>query len=141
MSNESTTALKAWKVTADDAEASIIVFAPKASEAKTIGKGSDWLHDFEFTDLRATRLPGADKYASLGRARLDGDCKESARVMWELGWYQIEASSEACDICGRHEWDGVPESKVSWTENDETGDNICAGCREHEQKKTNPVKP
>lgn len=121
-------ALRAWKVSTDDSEASVIAFAETAAAAKQIGHTSEWLCNEEWTALRATRLPAADKYADRGRTKLDGSCKLSAEVMHALGWYQIESGAEECDTCGLHEWDGVPESKLKFDE--ESGEYTCASCLE-----------
>lgn len=114
---------KAYKVSAESSEASVITFASSETEAKTLAMKSPWMNesDVEWTELRATRLPDADNHSQDRPELLDGACARSQGVMWLLGWYPVEGGG-MCDDCGHYAWDMVPESKLE--------DGVCAHCRQ-----------
>ena len=118
------TTLRAYSVTTDWAEASVIVFATTASQAKAEAKGTDWLCDAEWTDLRVRREPTIDTHAATyGQNALDFSTAEQAAIARELGWYELENDHEACSKCGRFPWRLVAGSNVG-------NDGLCDGCRE-----------
>lgn len=122
--------LKAYKIYADDCEAAVIAFAETPSKAKAIGRTSEWLCDYDWTDLKASREKKADEYASEGKTLLDGSCVFSRFVMWTLQWYSIDGAR--CDDCGSSEWDGVEQSTLS--DFGESGELICTLCRDESVK-------
>jgi len=104
--------IRAWVVSTDWSEASIIVFATTRSEARTYARQSEWLAGGDWTDFRARRLPYADDYAvtfGLGVARWG---EPLARLMWLLGWYEVGEEAETCAGCDSYVWSLVPESHL-----------------------------
>lgn len=128
------TRLFAWRVFADDAEAMCIAFAATRNEARTMGKGSDWLCEFEWTEIKAKREPRADKWVGEKPELLDGSGRKSAEVMHALGWSCIDEPS--CEWCGAGQWDLVPESRVEERE-DHDWQMICDGCYAHKHSQAN----
>lgn len=124
---------RAFKVYSEESEAAVIVFAQSASEAKSIGRRSEWLEACDFLSVKALRLPEADKFAEGSPDLLDGSTKRSQEVMWLLDWYSIDATA-SCDECGRNEWEFIEERKVTF---DGEGYGICEACKEQKQKEFN----
>jgi hypothetical protein len=118
-------ALFAFTVSDKDRNAPCIVtFAKNRSDAKRLALTSEWYacDDIEWTELRVKREPTLDELARRrGRGRL-GDTDEDIRIMREMGWYQYEGSSWACDECGLCVWEGLPESYLDENE-------VCGECR------------
>lgn len=118
---------KAYVVSHDWCDASVIAFAEKPSQAKAIAKCSDFLCDYEYIELQCRRLKEADFFAKTTNIRLvEGSTIEEQRIMREIGWYEIDHTSEECSECGLHEWEELPESQL--TEID--GRMVCQECRE-----------
>ena len=117
--------MKAYSVTTEHSEASLLVFAASVGRAKALAHHSEWLSDAEFTDLRAKREPAADKFAGQfeGDTVLDGGTPPESRIMRELGWYEVEGDTQPCEYCGLYPWDDIPESLLQ-----EKGDVVL--CRE-----------
>jgi Ni/Co efflux regulator RcnB len=61
--------IKAYVVTADHMEASILVYATSPSQAKSLAHRTDWACEFDWVDLRAKREPRAGN--SRSRSRVD----------------------------------------------------------------------
>lgn len=107
------TTLFAFVVGADNT-ASVIAFAPDQEAAKKLASRSEWLKDCEWIDLRVNREPKLDALAqSRGVGIITGDGPDDARIMRELGWYEIDGSSEYCENCGLHQWECLPESYIA----------------------------
>lgn len=119
--------MKAFVVSAEGSEVSELVFAEKASRAKTLAHGSDWLHWYDYTELTCRREPKADKCAGTIEGVLCIDDADGQRILRDLGWRRIDGFDEVCNDCERYEWDDVPESKLS--EIRDTGKWICKGCK------------
>jgi len=117
--------MKAWVVTSDVVEVSVIVFAETRGRAKTLALKTDWLHAEDYADLRCRRESRLDAMAQQrGETVIDGSSPTCQRTMRGLGWYEIEGRYQECGECGLHEWDQVPESQLT-----DTGEGyICAGC-------------
>lgn len=118
--------MKAYSVTSDRAEASVIVFADTPAKARSLAHGTDWLCEEDFIELRARRRREIDHLAGTVATVLDGSGPEDARVMRSLGWYELEGSRETCKTCELYEWHGVPESVIV--------DDECAGCRHRDNE-------
>jgi hypothetical protein len=118
--------LLAFSVTTEWLEANILVFARDRTHAKGVSQRCEWISegDVEWTDLRVHREPAADKYAAkFGETYISAETADEQRVLRELGWYQLESTTEECQVCHKHEWDMVPESKL-----EDVGGYTCAGC-------------
>lgn len=58
------TTLRAYSAQSDNAEASVIVFAPSLSRAVTVARTSPWLDHLDRRELRARREPTLDAEAA-----------------------------------------------------------------------------
>ncbi len=121
----------AFVVSCDGIDASVLVFAKDASKAKSIASTSDWLSEVPWTELRVRREPRADEYGrKTGHEMIDCHTADQQRLVRDLGWFEVEGPSEVCNECERHEWDLVPESKLT-----EYWDGyICEGCKKANEK-------
>ncbi len=115
---------RAFRVGAAGAEASVLVFARGPSQAKWLGRATEWLQGEDWIDLRATREPAADGFAD-GPAVLDGADARSQRIMRGLGWFEVDGDGTPCDRCGLYPWQALPESLLV----EDGGLLLCAGCR------------
>lgn len=117
--------LFAYQVTTEYADVSEIAFAKNVSAAKTFAIHGEWFQDSEWVDLRVTRLPKADKHAARFGEGLMPFIDDAARVMRDLGWYDVEQGGYGiCAKCGLYEWEVIPESQIS-----EHGEQLwCKGC-------------
>jgi len=118
--------LLAFSVTTEWLEVNILVFARNRSHAKSVASRCEWISDgdTEWTDLRVKREPTADKHAEkFGETFISAETADEQRLLRDLGWYQIEGMTEECQVCHKHQWDLVPESKL-----EDVGGYICAGC-------------
>lgn len=103
---------------------SAIVFADSPSKAKSAAHNTHGF-DCEWTELRATRYPEADKYEPTHEKDLvSWDSKAGIRIYYELEWNMNECSH--CDWCYRFEDDSIPESILQEHESE----NVCKGCLE-----------
>jgi len=114
--------LKAFVVTTDYAEASVLVWETTPSKAKHEAMGSLWLDGCEWTDLKCRREPRADAHTTERGRMTDGPTTDDCRLMRNLGWYEVDGNSQPCSECERYQWDSVLESTMS-----ETSD-LCAEC-------------
>jgi hypothetical protein len=106
--------LKAYCVTSDYSDYSVLVFAENSNKAKSHGHGADNLCDEDYTTLHAARLKKADKFAEFcGEGYVPFTDKYGA-VFYEIGWYFSEDDKipPECDKCGKHEFASIPESKI-----------------------------
>lgn len=130
--------IKAWKISSDWSEASVIVFAATAGRAKTIGLKTEWFADHDFVEISVYRIPEADSYATDKESVLEGSSRQSSMVMRELGWHCIDESQEECRECGLYEFPDLPESEI--VDRDENGEEgICVGCQKAQQSEE--IKP
>lgn len=117
--------IKAYIVTADYADVSEVAFAESPSQAKSFAATGNWFHDAEYTDLRARRAKGWDKFAGNGTGLAEFDDPSIRRHAWLMGWFECDGNMEPCSGCGLYEWDSVPESKLV-----DTGEALlCLDCR------------
>lgn len=118
--------LRAFVVSADHSDGSVIVFAKKRSRAKSLASKADCFCDFEFTELRCRREPDIDKYAEkFGEVAITGYSRNEQELMRDLGWFELDGGG-CCDECGMHEWSGIPESMLEEVKDE---GEICAECR------------
>ncbi len=115
--------LRAFQVSCDDHEASVLVFARKASKAKSMAFHDDAMTFVDdFTDLSCRRISAADYYAKeFGEGCLPLN-ERGMSILRELGWYQIDGNMEPCTMCNLYEWDSLSDSRI-----DESG--LCSHCR------------
>lgn len=128
--------LLAFNVTTDYLEANILVFARNRSHAKQVASRSEWISegDVPWIDLRVNREPKADRHAAkYGETYISAETADEQRVLRELGWYQLESMTEECQVCHKHQWDLVPESKLEYV-----GGYTCAGCLKANSEVSNP---
>ncbi|MDA1178794.1 MAG: hypothetical protein O2931_08370 [Planctomycetota bacterium] len=122
--------MKAYKVTANDAEGSVLVFAPNRDKARVLAQTTDLLCDIDYIDLKVTREPKIDCHSTSAEEILDEHEKRSDQLMYELGWICIDAPF--CMWCGRGEFPSIPESRVKDREHDFEGttitDAVCEDC-------------
>jgi hypothetical protein len=105
-----------------------LVFATKPSAAKVLARGTPWLCDHEWIELKCCRKPSVDKYADqFGAGAIECNNKAEKRVLRELGWYEIDGPLDECIECGLYEWTDLTESELH---DSVDGDPICAGCKE-----------
>lgn len=122
--------LLAFTVSAEYCEASILVFAENCSKAKSYAHVTEWLCEFEWTELRCRREKCADIFAAnFGSGALQAYTRAEQEILRNLGWYELDEGIYACRQCGLHEWSEIPESTLSDFDEDEP---ICAGCKEEE---------
>lgn len=114
---------KAYVVTADSVEASVLVFAESHSKAKGLAIGSDFLCDCAYVDLICTRKPEADGFGD-GNCVVDGSGAGHSKIMRLIGWYELDGNLEECAACGLFEFGDLPSSCIS------EEDGLCAECRE-----------
>ena len=114
-------ALLAFCVSADCAEASVLVWAPTRAKAKSIGMGSEWLEGCDWNDIQAKREPKADGLRSEPGRISDAPTKAEYRIMRDLEWHQIEGGQTPCVKCDKYPWDELPESWLG-------EDDVCAEC-------------
>jgi hypothetical protein len=121
--------MKAWTVGSDDGDVgTVIVFANSRTEAKKIGKKSDWLVDLEWTEVCCRRLPEMDDKNERQEPHfLDGESLKDQRMMRRLGWCEINGSYIRCDLCNLYHWEALPESQLTEFED---GKLICRECTE-----------
>lgn len=111
--------LRAYKAEAKFSEGCVLVFACGIREAKRKAFSNEWFDDAEWIELTVRRYPAADEYAEqFGPGCVECNTEEQQRMHRDLGWYELEHSSECCEQCGRHAWSMVPESQVEWTDRD-----------------------
>jgi len=118
--------LLAFSVTTAHLDVNVLVFARDRSHAKRVAQRSEWVSEggVEWIDLRVSREPKADKYApQFGETYISAETADEQRVLRELGWYQLESTTEECQVCHKHEWDLVLESKLQ-----DVDGYTCAGC-------------
>lgn len=116
--------LKAFNVTGYDHEIHYVIFAETANKAKMIGHGEWGLCNYDYIDLRATRLKDLDCRAGEFGSRALPDGEIGSRIMRGVGWYQYDSDYlDECKLCGLYQWDDVPESEIG-----ENG--ICVECSE-----------
>jgi len=95
--------MKAWKVFDKFSDYSTIVFALTASKAKALALNTDTCEDSNFIDIRARRIPKADKLYH-GNYEIDWDNDtERLFLVKELGWSCYDTSFE-CDTCCAKEY-------------------------------------
>lgn len=124
--------MKAFIVSTDFSDGSVLVFAESTSKAKSIGQFSPFMEGAEWVDLKVRREPRADKYAGTIEGELCLDNAEGISILRDLGWHQIDGSSDVCNECERYQWDDLPESILHDTE--ELDVFICAECKLEKQK-------
>ena len=116
--------LKGFIVTADGCEALIPVLAPTKNKAKSMALCTEWLCDFEYTELLCRREDIMDVFGpDMGAGAWEFDTYAQQNVARDMGWYALEETSEECSICDLHEWPLVPESILDWSDE---SDPICA---------------
>ncbi len=121
--------LLAFVVTEDYCDASVLVFAKTRSKAKSYAHGTDWLCDSDWIDLRCKREKFADSYAyKFGEGAVHCQTPDEARLLRDIGWFEVEGCHDECRVCELYQWKDVPESKLMYDLGD--GDPICAGCKE-----------
>ena len=98
-----------------------IVFAENAQGAKKQAYGNDGFE--EYLEIRVSRMPDADKFASEGHAQLEFDTIEHQRFFREHGWWY--GDPKTCAECGLHEYEDIEESHLD-------ADGICGECRAKE---------
>lgn len=90
--------MKAWEVFDKLDDYSTIVFASTAGKARALALCTDTCEDSEFINIRARRVPEADKLYR-GRYEIDWDNdKDRLFLVKELGWICYDTSFE-CDSC------------------------------------------
>ena len=136
-------ALRAFTVSADDCESSVLVFAETPARAKYFAKRSDWMYDCDWVDMRVHRASLADDQANvygLGVVEPGGPGERTTaieRLMRLLGWYEIDGSVDECPACGLNEWSNIPESKVCHEIAD--GELVCGDCAKDYAAKSDSV--
>lgn len=119
--------MKAFVVTADYVDASVLVFAGYPSRAKLLAHGTEWLCDADWCDLRCRREPRANCYAGDDERILFADKEPDQRILRNLGWYEVEGNTDPCRECELYEWDKVPESRLVYDSDDLNP--ICFECQ------------
>lgn len=108
------TKLRAYSVTTDWSEVSVVVFARSVGKAKSLARQTDWLCDEVYSDLRAHRESEADRHAdTYGENALDASTPDQCAVLRDLGWYEITNGSEACRICQKYPWTLIEASRLN----------------------------
>jgi len=115
-------ALLAFSVSTDYAEAGVLAWATTRGKAKYAAMGSLWLAGSDWNDLRCKREPRADSSRTSPGAMNDSPTPDDCRLMRNLGWYEIGGPEQPCAKCGRYEWRDVIESTMMGTSD------LCAEC-------------
>lgn len=121
--------MKAFGCNNYDFPCGVIVFAETQGKARSMAHGEPGFDSTEWIDIDARRLPNLDGKRG---SECVLDWQDDARIYYEAGWYP-EEGAPLCDICGKHEYDSIPESEVI-----ETGEGrfICVSCKCSECDKT-----
>lgn len=113
--------MKAYVATDEALEGALLLSARTNREAHILAwRENDW-HGGEaaYMDIRVLRYPEGDRFAAEDvQPRVWPD-----RRYREMGWSQIDGGG-ACAECDLHEWDDVPESRLS----ESWGEDICRTC-------------
>ena len=93
--------MKAWCVEDINEEHATIVFAKTRNKAKYLETQYDkGLQDYRYNEVRATRVPQADKYAGDKPYVLDFDIDEDRLIMVrDAGFRCSEPEYEDCEKC------------------------------------------
>lgn len=119
--------LRAYIVSVENVEATVLVFACSHNEAKSLARGTEWFCDEPYTSLRAKRSSVADKYVeSFGRGCLEAADRREQLVLRELGWYELEGSQTECSRCKLYPWSKVTESTLEYVGEEL----VCGECKE-----------
>ena len=110
--------LKAFRVSSDHAEVSVIVFAATVGRAKSMALRELEFDGFEFTELKARREKKADAFATREQA-LTMYTPVEQKIYQSIGWHEFEANY--CDGCGEYEFSLLPETKLNEYD-------LCATC-------------
>ena len=102
--------MKAYQVSADDAEVWEVVIADSPGKAKSYAMSGDQFHSYVYHELSAKRFPEADFLVNTGPGIVQMS-PEFARFLRKQGWNEVE-SYETCTTCGLYEWSIVPESSL-----------------------------
>lgn len=124
------TPLLAWVLSADFAEASVIVFAQTRNKAKGFYRKTPHLWDLDWIDIRVRREPKADSFAGDKPELLDGDSRRSEELMHSLGWRCLKEPT--CEWCGCGSWPSIPASHVAIRCDLEDEPEICEVCYQAE---------
>ena len=113
--------MKAWSVNDYNAECGYIVFAETRGKARSLAMGEAGLDTSEWTDVEVRRMKTLD-----GRRTEECvlDWQKDVRIYYEAGWYESPDSC-SCSHCERHEYQSLPESKVTETSD---GQFLCVAC-------------
>ena len=105
-----------------------IVFAETRNKARAMHNHSPWsLAGSEYIEIKAKREPRADKYCRGVAEMLNGYEERTQRIMRELGWDCLKASS--CEECGNSEWELISETHLV-EDPDDPGCLLCKQCLE-----------
>ena len=126
--------MKAWKVCDRNGYSpySVVVFAETRGKAVSNAYGSDEFdkYDWDFTQLKATRIPQLDKYYR-GYTRMDWDNMEERVAMVKEAGYQCDddyADLDECKNCDAkeycEEYERLQENQTAWDDYDH-----CHECR------------
>jgi hypothetical protein len=119
--------MKAFVISSDCCEASILVWAGYPSRAKILAFHTDTFGNEEWTNLRCRREPRADGLHAVERIVGDHPSVDEGKLLRSLGWHQCEGNRIPCEKCELYEWDKLPESKIT---DDDMGW-ICQSCRDN----------
>lgn len=105
--------MKAYKVSIYNDIYSTVVFAESPSKAKARILGDDGYDECEYTDLRAIRLPEADKYYQEGKWCLNWYNDEDQIIMVrDLGYKCYDPIDWECEDCPASQWCGTFQAKI-----------------------------
>lgn len=135
MRGEIMSELRAFTVTTDHFEVSLLVFAKNASHARALARSGEWFADVDWIELKARREPKADQYsAKFGEGFIRCSTEAEQRLVRSLGWYEINSSHSECAVCGLSPWSLVPESELS--DYEDGLEYICLGCSKKQDTAT-----
>ena len=92
--------MKAWLIHLEDDFCSTIVFAESRGKAKSIALTTDCCCDADYTDIRATRFPWADKEYKQGKREMYWDDPKDRRFLVSKAGFRCEyVERENCEVC------------------------------------------